>query len=686
MPESTKEVLIPLQSAQEAMALMGHSDRNLKHLRKLLSAQIVARGHEIRIQGDPEEVELGERVVRDLLTLLRQGAEIDQNTLEQAVSLAQGGSTLTQTTTPQDMGEIHLPGRLKPKTAGQTRYVEAIAHNDITFGIGPAGTGKTYLAVALAVAFFKAKKVKRIILTRPAVEAGEKLGFLPGDLQAKIDPYLRPLYDALFDMIDAERFEHYLQSGVIEVAPLAFMRGRAQPVYSKVLTPLGWREIGSLEPGDWVIGSNGRPTQVLGVYPQGKKPVFRVTLTDGASTLACAEHLWAVRTPSDKRRGKPARVLQTQELQANLKAAHQHRYELPLVAPVEFPAQDVPLDPYALGLLLGDGCFTGKTTPTFATADPELAQALGAALSPLGVTLTHKSGPDYVLNHRDGRRGGVIVANPLTLALRELGLEGTYSHTKFVPERYLFNSSAVRLAVLQGLLDADGGPVTQRGRTCRVHYTTTSERLRDDVLFLVRSLGGVARWRTRKAEGRKPSSAKGREIGYRKDAYILDIRLPAGITPFRLGRKARAHAQEGGGRPMRFVKAIEPAGEAQTVCIRVAAPDHLYVTEDFILTHNTLNDAFIILDEAQNTTPEQMKMFLTRMGFNSRVVITGDVTQIDLPKAQKSGLIEAMRILKDIEGIAMIYFRESDVVRHPLVARIVKAYEFSQHSPGGETS
>lgn len=137
---------------------------------------------------------------------------------------------------------------------------------------------------------------------------------------------------------------------------------------------------------------------------------------------------------------------------------------------------------------------------------------------------------------------------------------------------------------------------------------------------------------------------------------------------------------------MRFVKAIEPAGEAQTVCIRVAAPDHLYVTEDFILTHNTLNDAFIILDEAQNTTPEQMKMFLTRMGFNSRVVITGDVTQIDLPKAQKSGLIEAMRILKDIEGIAMIYFRESDVVRHPLVARIVKAYEFSQHSPGGETS
>jgi len=304
------------------MALMGQGDRHLKHLRRLLSAQIVARGQEIRVQGSPEEVELGERVIRDLVALVRQGAEIDQHTLEQAISLAQGGGTLIQSTTPQELGEISLPGRLKPKTAGQTRYVEAIAHNDITFGIGPAGTGKTYLAVALAVAFFKAKRIKRIILTRPAVEAGEKLGYLPGDLQAKIDPYLRPLYDALFDMIDAERFEHYLQSGVIEVAPLAFMRGR------------------------------------------------------------------------------------------------------------------------------------------------------------------------------------------------------------------------------------------------------------------------------------------------------------------------------------------------------------------------TLNDAFIILDEAQNTTPEQMKMFLTRMGFNSRVVITGDVTQIDLPKAQKSGLVEAMRILKDIEGIAMIYFRESDVVRHPLVARIVKAYELSEHNPG----
>ncbi|MER3482913.1 MAG: phosphate starvation-inducible protein PhoH [Meiothermus sp.] len=320
MEENTEtKTVIPLRSPQETIAVLGHSDKHLKNLRKLLSAQLLVRGQEIQISGTPDEVRLAERVVRDLVTLVRQGAQIDGGTLEQVVLVAENGQSLPVETDSPALGEVSLPGRLKPKTPGQRQYVETIASHDITFGIGPAGTGKTYLAVAMAVAFLKAKKVKRIVLTRPAVEAGERLGFLPGDLQAKIDPYLRPLYDAIFDMIDAERFDQYIQSGVIEVAPLAFMRGR------------------------------------------------------------------------------------------------------------------------------------------------------------------------------------------------------------------------------------------------------------------------------------------------------------------------------------------------------------------------TLNDAFIILDEAQNTTPEQMKMFLTRMGFNSRVVITGDITQIDLPKAQKSGLVESMRILKGIQGIAQQYFRESDVVRHPLIARIIKAYEFAEY-------
>jgi len=441
---------------------------------------------------------------------------------------------------------------------------------------------------------------------------------------------------------------------------------------SPVLTASGFQPIGSLKVGDLVVGSDGLPTPVLGVFPQGQKDVYRVTTQDGASTVACGEHLWTVRTPEDKRDGME-RTIQTQEMVGNLRRGHVHRYELPLVEAVEFEPQDVPLDPYALGLLLGDGCITTKTTPSFSTADPELAEALEARLD--GITLFHKGTYDYVLRHVAGGRGGLRIANPVTTAVRELGLAGTRSATKFVPDVYKFNSAWVRIWLLQGLLDTDGGPVSQPGRTCRIHYTTTSPRLRDDVMFLVRSLGGVATWRTRPAEGRPPGFANGRPIPYRHDAYTVDIRLPAGIPPFRLKRKADRYAVEGGGRPMRFITSIAPEGRADTVCIQVGAANSLYVTDDFLVTHNTLNDAFIILDEAQNTTQEQMKMFLTRLGFGSRMVVTGDVTQVDLPTGAKSGLRVVQDILDDVRDIHFCMLTASDVVRHKLVGRIVAAYD-----------
>ena len=384
---------------------------------------------------------------------------------------------------------------------------------------------------------------------------------------------------------------------------------------------------------------------MLGVYPQGRRQVYRLRTHDGASTLCCAEHLWHVYTASDRRRGKPGRVLETQEMIGRLRAAHQHRFELPLLsAPAEFEPSEVPIDPYALGLLLGDGCLTTSSTPTFATEDPELVTALEASLPE--IELRHKSGVDYTLRNFSGHRGGVIVANPVTAALRELGLAGTRSHTKFVPEPYLHNSAAVRIALLQGLLDSDGGPVVQKGRTCRIQYTTCSERLRDDVVYLVRSLGGIAYSRRRQALGRTPGLAAGRPVVHRHDAFVIDLRLPAGVEPFRLQRKQDLYHQSGGGRPMRFIESIEPVGVMDTVCIQVAAADSLYVTDDCLVTHNTLNDSFIILDEAQNTSPEQMKMFLTRLGFNSRVVVTGDITQIDLPREQDSGLVVVSEILE----------------------------------------
>jgi phosphate starvation-inducible PhoH-like protein len=233
----------------------------------------------------------------------------------------------------------------------------------------------------------------------------------------------------------------------------------------------------------------------------------------------------------------------------------------------------------------------------------------------------------------------------------------------------------VRLGMIQGLLDTDGGPVTQEGRTCRIQYTTTSPRLREDMVFLVRSFGGVAYWRKRRADGRKPGRVRGRPIHNRSDAYEVEIRLPAGIAPFRLARKRDLYDAHGGGRPMRFIDSVEPAGEQETVCIKVAAADSLYITDDFLVTHNTLNEAFIILDEAQNATPAQMKMFLTRLGYGSQAVVNGDITQIDLEKDQRSGLVVAREILREVEGIAFVDFEDRDVVRHELVARIVRAYD-----------
>jgi phosphate starvation-inducible PhoH-like protein len=216
-------VNIRLDTPEEALALLGTGDVNLRKMRDLHEGvKLVARGDTVTITGDAPHVHAAEQLVREALDAVRAGNEVSPDTLERSARLTAEGRSLTAETTTA----VQLPRGLKAKTPGQKRYLEAIERSDITFGIGPAGTGKTYLAVAMAVAALKARKVKRIILTRPAVEAGERLGFLPGDLQAKIDPYLRPLYDALYDMLEAERFESYLTSGTIEVAPLAFMRGR----------------------------------------------------------------------------------------------------------------------------------------------------------------------------------------------------------------------------------------------------------------------------------------------------------------------------------------------------------------------------------------------------------------------------------------------------------------------------
>ena len=221
------ERMVNVERVEDLIAVFGSFDENIRRIEDALSVSIVNRGNELKIVGDPENVDKAARTLEGLLTIAARGEVIDEQRVRYLLTLVQEGNDDQVNRIAKDVVCISAKGKpIKAKTVGQQNYMKAIQKNTITIGVGPAGTGKTYLAVAAAVAAFRERQVNRIILTRPAVEAGERLGFLPGDLQNKVDPYLRPLYDALFDMLGAETFQKYQERGSIEVAPLAYMRGR----------------------------------------------------------------------------------------------------------------------------------------------------------------------------------------------------------------------------------------------------------------------------------------------------------------------------------------------------------------------------------------------------------------------------------------------------------------------------
>ncbi|PTX64866.1 phosphate starvation-inducible protein PhoH [Melghirimyces profundicolus] len=227
MQEQEKTLKIRLQDANEALNLFGPQDGFLRMIQDHTPAKIVSRGEEVAISGSPEELEVLSHLFRVLLTLVRRGVKLTERDIVYAERLAREGlaDELLELYDEQ-IGTTHKGKPVRVKTLGQRHYVTAIQKADIVFGIGPAGTGKTFLAVVLAVTALKSNQVKRIVLTRPAVEAGESLGFLPGDLQEKVDPYLRPLYDSLYAMLGVEQVNKLMERGMIEVAPLAYMRGR----------------------------------------------------------------------------------------------------------------------------------------------------------------------------------------------------------------------------------------------------------------------------------------------------------------------------------------------------------------------------------------------------------------------------------------------------------------------------
>lgn len=396
-------------------------------------------------------------------------------------------------------------------------------------------------------------------------------------------------------------------------------QGKAQPLDARVLTPSGWRLLGELAVGDLVVGRSGKPTRVVGVFPQGRRTIYRVTLSDGAETRCCAEHLWLtvtkrewfsgayVRGPRPERSRirvdgydgwRSARVRSLAEI-----VASGEEHEIPLVGPVEFahPVDgSMPLDPYLLGLLLGDGCLT-KTTVVLCNPETDVRRAV-AELLPGADEVRERTPLDLS-----------IVGGSTLHAIRSLGLDGCRSWEKFVPDSYLRAAAEDRLALLRGLLDTDGHVVVAKGwdRGSSVEFSTTSPRLACAVEDLVRGLGGYARTRWRAGHYTKD----GERFEARRNARVR-IWFQNGVVPVSSSKHLERWTCERQGRVRRVIESVEPVGEEECACIRVEDPEHLYVTDDYVVTHNSafvggLVESFVTAEnigayiDAEHATPDE---------------------------------------------------------------------------------
>ncbi|HRG37069.1 MAG TPA: LAGLIDADG family homing endonuclease, partial [Bacteroidia bacterium] len=365
--------------------------------------------------------------------------------------------------------------------------------------------------------------------------------------------------------------------------------GKANLLTSDILTPKGWVKMGDIKEGDLVIGKNGKPTKVEGVFPQGKRQSYKVTFSDGSYTEVTDEHLWNVQT-INYRSKYPQKwdTVKTMDIKDNLyNYRGDYQYSIPMVEPVHFYKQEVPLAPYLLGALLGDGGLSGESV-YFSNPEKDIQERIKSLL-PEGVSLINKGDDELNFRVSIGNIGGK--SNPITAALRELGLMGTLSNSKFIPDVYKFNTPDVRQEVLCGLIDTDGYIKTDKGEKqgCTVQYTTVSKQLCDDVKFLVQSFGGTVI-----INSKYPSFTHKGEKKTGQLAYTLSIRLPKGILPVSSKKQLEKFVEKTKYQPIRFIQAIEDIGMHEAQCIRVEAEDHLYVCDEFIVTHNTPSAIFTI--------------------------------------------------------------------------------------------
>jgi hypothetical protein len=387
-----------------------------------------------------------------------------------------------------------------------------------------------------------------------------------------------------------------LSKGELGVILAAFGVGKSQPLHSKVLTPNGWTTMGEIKEGDLVISRDGKPTKVVGVYPQGIRPTYKVKFNDGTETLCDEEHLWSVNTINQRNRrtrkdGKIInlgtdnfyRTMKTIEMVDNVKVWGGRRlnYRIPRVEPVEFEEKNLLIDPYVLGVILGDGCITEHNHPHFVTKDEEIINEVKSFYDKVSIKEQNRD----IEKEVDGEL--VLVKRSITKVsflgikddLKVLGLYGCNSETKFIPEDYIYSSVEDRVKILQGLVDTDGSI-----DGCRIEITTVSKTMASQIREIVLSLGGTA-------------SINEKETFYDKDgvrvecklAYRVNFSFPSniGFNPCRLNRKLCKYNGRTKYSDNKFISSIEYYGEEDSQCIMVDNPEHLYVTDDYIVTHNT---------------------------------------------------------------------------------------------------
>lgn len=541
---------------------------------------------------------------------------------------------------------------------------------DLVTLVGKAGTGKSLIVLATAIEMvISRKEYDKFIIYRPIQPVGNDIGYLPGP----------------------------------------------QPLDSKIATPSGWTTMGEIKAGDFVIGSDGKPKKVLKTFDKGNKDIFKVIFNDGSFTECCEDHLWYTTSikESQKKDGQGS-VKSLKEINSTLKAytTQINNHKIPMVKPVEFTEKETIIHPYIMGVLLGDGTLSEDYSTYFTTSDQEMVKNCQELLPydmicKLKSTSKTSKANSYSFINKNNINNEQRKDNLFNYEINRLDLRGKKSFTKFIPDMYKFNSTKNRIALLQGLMDTDGF-VSEDGSD--VTYYSISNQLAEDFKFLVQSLGGIAHINKKLVKYNFNKLEDEKEV----ICNVISLSLPPDICPVKLSRKANRFKSRK--YPIsRMISEIIPVGKKEARCLLIESEDHLYATNEFILTHNTMEEklapwfqaildnlellfgnkaggdwkrdlemfqkkgkiemeaityirgrsipnAIILIDECQNLSKEEVKTILTRAGENTKIILTGDIEQIDnsLLDATDNGLSHVIEKFKDCEMAGHITFTQGE--------------------------